>query len=311
MIKYTCNKFNLQMAMQYFPELFNEDLNLKTYDKREIRKIKNTKLKEIKNRHDPHTEAADIAYLLHGYNYLQERIEQKYKPTSEVAKRIYKAYKDLLKSISNYKFNEQPNFTEKKTNGQKQNKANKNILMEITLLEPILMMILCEIDALEYYNNKQVKFDLDDKLAGFNCNAQTIIEMLTKAKQELDNADIDYYYTRHLIHNKDNDVDYHFLGEKRKAWRKAKNNACHIILKFYSKMGLGYLGQDIGYQFNCDFKGTVSRGIVEYIEHINYSIDQSPYRYCFLSDEEKAYYEKEAENKKARKKELNRKNQVH
>lgn len=258
-------------AIEYFPDFFEKDYNLKSYKT----------LDDLVNEFDKNKVFnKDIGIDL-GYNYLKCALkENEYQPNTKITNDLLGNYERLTESIADYTFN--PNW--KNSCGDKQNRTNKQILFDISLLKPMLMNVLEIIDKyLEKPKNNLSELQYE---ICFERQLEYLCRSLSYAYYELKRAEAKYHRTWHSIARRDyfcEGLTNSDLGEAKLNWKKRKNEACHTILNFHKSMQEinrilysnhlnGFLNfEQVNDLYNC--------GIDNIVNGPNY--------YSYLSDEER------------------------
>ena len=244
--------------------------NIESYDA-EARVIIESAYREIKN----------------SYNYLASEIPKRveYKPTSKYTQDVLKAYNELVQEMARYYFRRAGTVSKgenknKMTFGYNQNTASRRIIIYISLLYPVLMQILENIDN---------HFDKIRLTQESNSNDYNIINTLERFKSsfidfkeylEIDSENYKDYNNRRLYNSEDYIYGVKESKQAKVSWRKTRNNACYEIRCFYIELNKinGSLPNSHRvtpkYETDKKYKDGTNR------------IDCSPYYYCFIGERE-------------------------
>lgn len=217
--------------MKYFPSFFGSDfciLREKTLV--ELRKefLDYCESFFLRNIEEDYTKKMQIK---EAYDYMRNMLEKRvrtYETKSEIARKVLESYEGLIATLANYRFK-----AHRETSyGANQNRTNQQILFEISLLKPMLVKVLDNIN-LHFTKIEDVtkvsSFDneLREKIEG-------LIEELEDAHRELEITETHYHKTWALAQIGGESDSY--LGETKLEWKLARNNACRAILDFYREI---------------------------------------------------------------------------
>lgn len=199
-----------------------------------------------------------------------------YKFKTSICQEMMHSYNALINEIADYKFN----FHRETLYGAKQNATNKQILLELSLLKPVLQAVLENIDFYfsEIHDNQLIN------------ELEKLINLLEITFDKLAEAKEKYYKTwwsakKHLYYQEDWATDRD-LGKAKLNWKLARNNACHIILKFYEEIN------KINLTLQSDIVHTIHEVDVLYNNALQ-NIIKGPNYYTYLSPEERKNMDKE------------------
>ena len=181
--------------------------------------------------------------------------------------KLFNAYNDLISSISDYRFNAHS----KNSYGGNQNRSNKEILLEISMLYPVLLDTLEKVDGYIVDNSDAFRLfvaELLDKIDFWTNAIKIANKNLSLAK---------FYYYGGSSTNLD-------LGISKKEWKLKRNEACHTIYEFYQDIIM--INKAVDYE-SFDVDGiNYSLKVSEIEELYNYvmgNIATGPNYYCYLS----------------------------
>lgn len=217
------------------------------------------------------------------YDYMKNILvnrDKTYQSKSEITKQVLSTYDNLMEAIAGY------SFCPRRYNsvGDNQNKTNERVLFEISLLKPMLNMVLENIDAHFEKITDVTKINYFDNQLMLKLEA--LIEELNETYQELNSAMLTYRDTWDRANGRSygrfrSYATHSDLGEAKKEWKTAKNNACYTILEFYREMKainmslpteeMVHTIEGANTLFDCGMKNIVS----------------GPNYYCYLSEEER------------------------
>ena len=176
-----------------------------------------------------------------------------------ITKEIEQSLEILLQELNNYKF--QP--IKENSYGYNQNKTNEQILRELSILKPTIIVYLNNIYQYIKTNNNP---NYIEKLVSLKNNLDNSIEYLKEAREE--------YYTT-WEHQKKYGNYINLIGQNNKNWKKERNNACKTILNLYKELH------------------KLNNIILNKKTNINLNIiKNSPNYYCYLSNNEKEIIKK-------------------
>ncbi len=233
----------------------------------------------------------ELEELTKGFLFLNKEITSKKYKSDDLTEKVYNAYEELIKEISEYSFI----YHRFNSYGFKQTLANENILMEILFLKPVLIETLKNIDRfMDEFRKSDFK-----SLDGTRCNIITRLSnlktKLNNTTKELNEAKEKYHMTWNFVQGRDCSYDrkrYTIertksnLGKSKKEWRLKKNEACRVILDFYKEMAK--LNVELCFLNPWMFEDLSSL----YNTGLNY-IAKSPNYYSYLTPEESENLSKE------------------
>lgn len=224
-----------------------------------------------------------------GYNYLNSlylrnnQISNK-ETTIAIFNRLWKQYIQLEKQIATYRFDAK----RENSKGGIQNKVNEQILDQLSLFNPLVYNICLTINGkirnqeLSKEFSKQLIYKLDNLFNELN-------DMQNKLSYAEDGYHEDWNHcVRSGVFSKK--VSANDLGNSARDWRKIRNEACYLILKFVCEM----VEIDIATYYNTfDYKNE-QYGLDEYtVQKINYFnqcltyLKHSNNYFCYLDKEDK------------------------
>ena len=271
-------------AIKWFSECFNNNLTISSSAKETLEKeyLKYCKsyLDKFGFRYDD-----ERREILRGYIYITQEIDNaKFNQVeSDISKNVLLCYDKLTEEISKYHFTARG----EDSYGAIQNRTNMQILFDISLLRPVLVMILQSIDKMP---NNNIKRDIELKL-------QILINDLTNKYLDLKKAQLNYHNDWYNAKK----VCEHFavsdreLGYSKKKWKKERNSACNLIINFYYelfKIGIS-ISDERFINIKSEFSSLFKYGIDNIVNGPNY--------YCFLNDEERKELSKSGLSRKLKK----------
>lgn len=240
--------------------------------------------------------------IIDGYNYIKEHLSSNDFELNNMGTIILlEQYYELTNEIGKYRFI--PHF--KDSSGYKQNKTTDDMLMSLSLLEPVIKSSLKDID-------KFILEDKDDYSKEVKNKLRNITIKNDKNIQHLQDRELEYHDTWDGA-CRDDEYSYIELGIAKRAFRKEKNAAARRVLDFTRE--LVDLDQNImKYKFEMLRKDEENKNkVFPLIRHSNELVDEyesvlsriqkGPNYYSFLSGEEiKENTKKNKEYKKMLKK---------
>lgn len=277
-------KYIKEKALELFPECYSRSLKVITYYSDTALKrlneyivdyFENGVFNSDSSKYDA-SKVSDIsdAYFLVKKEYNREKdVNLKYN-TYE----LFEAYGSLLSNIWDYHFIAH----RKNSYGENQNKSNKQILLEISMLYPVLLDTLEKIER--YYDDKDCNLftdEIDEKISYWTHLFVTVDCDLEEAKDNYHNALIYYNRGSYFAHGFEPQFS---LGEYKKNWKLRRNEACHTIYEFYQD--IMKINKAIDYEsFDVD-ETSYSLEVSEIEELYNYAMENivtGPNYYCYLS----------------------------
>jgi hypothetical protein len=283
-------------AYKYFKDFFQEDLSVS----------KNCNLKKLRGYYIKYCKEYFTKFgtindniredIIKAYTYMESEINtnKKLETKSNICNRVRSSYDELLKLIANYSFKSRW----LNSYGDTQNKANKAIILDISLLRPILENTLYNIDQiLNESDNDDFKTELIVRLEREENNLKQQTRNLKLAMNEYHDT-WDFLNGRAAIGYACTWLKASDLGEAKKDWRKKKNEACHEVLKFYENIELLNRYALIG---TFDKVPNYTLDLTILLELGLENIKNSPYYYSYLNNEEKNTIEETNKVKKLKK----------
>ena len=238
-------------------------------------------------------------HIQRGYDYLSDQMKTRKDIHFEhpLLKDLFQTYERCIFSISQYHFLPQSDHSV----GAKQNKANRNMMLELSAFRPFVIGVLEKIDRrLSTMDEDQEVTDFDLEIAEY---AEDFASKLEVVCDRLNTSEENYHkawnertnrgiFTRYATSNQE-------VGAARKAWRLEKNAASHELLMFFKELNLVNTALNAG-SFQYDM--TRDRDILnqQYEEDMEI-IKNSPNYYSYLDentrkslDREKTYQKKKA-----------------
>ena len=227
--------------------------------------------------------------IVDGYNYIKDKIKDSYDYELEDKKTflLLDQYYELTNEIGKYKF--VPHF--KYSTGYNQNKATDDMLINLSLLEPIIRESLKDIDTFL----KEKKDSKDEFVIDLNNKLKESIYKNDRSLESLQDREVDYHETWDGA-CRDTEYNYIELGMSKRAYRKEKNNACRRVMDCARE--IVNMDQEImQYKFNELRENYESKNkVFPLIRHANKlvgeyekvldRIQSGPYYYSFLTEEE-------------------------
>lgn len=283
-------KYIKKKALELFPECYSRSLRVSTsYANNSLERLKEYIIKYFENdEFNPKNvdfDADKAAIIRVAYDLVKTEYyrEENLNFENVAVDKLFNAYNDLISSISDYRFNAH----RKNSYGGNQNRSNKEILLEISMLYPILLDTLEKVDGYILDNSDAFRLfvaELLDKIDFWTNAIKIANKKLSLAKfnyQETWNSVNKRYYYGGSSTNLD-------LGISKKEWKLKRNEACHTIYEFYQDIIM--INKAIYYE-SFDVDGVnYSLKVSEIEELYNYvmgNIATGPNYYCYLSEEER------------------------
>lgn len=283
-------KYIKEKALELFPECYSRDLSISTsYWENSLECLKKCIIDYFeKGYFTPNSSKYDVrkisdlrdTYVLVKNEYYRE---ENLKFENVAVDKLFNAYNALTSNISDYHFNAH----RKHSYGGNQNKSNKDILLEISMINPVLLDTLEKADGYIVYNSDGFRLfvaELFDKIEFWT-------DELKEASRDLEIAKSNYQKTWNSVNRR-----YHYgckatnsdLGASKKDWKLKRNEACHTIYEFYQDVML--INKAIDYEsFDVD-ETSYSLKVSEIEELYNYAMENiatGPNYYCYLTPEER------------------------
>ena len=272
-------------ALVFFKDAFKENMDLIDDIDRDdidfIYKLEKAELDDGIKKFPKYTMGFNYMMLNQSYDYMKNAIHNKkdFKPNNKEIANLLNEYNELTTSISNYSF-----ITLDYITGKKKTNDNKEVVLIISMLKPVLIDILKETD-----NKITTLRETKEPTNQIESIIGSETEMLNTFKNDLNKANYEYQHTaeKNSRHKK---RDKKELVAKKKAWRTARNNACQVILSMYVTLIklIELISNEEGYDsklYHCVI-GQIVGG--EYYQY-------------FLSDEAKEFYTEPNMTKKLKK----------
>lgn len=276
------NAYVKEMAVYYYPWFFGADLNVTT--KFDINDLESSYLHDVKKYFTIYTpeSAGERFNIQTAYEYLKRELSEdnSFSVDSDISIGILHSYKNLISTMSDYRFDTRRNSG---SYGDLQNQTNKKILFELSLFQPFIEEILKNID---YYLKNIPELEKTNEIHLILIKRlENLIDILDKSNRYLLAAQHDYHNTWTWI--KVNgfccDITVRDLGFAKKDWRLARNNACHSILNVFEQ--LKNINAELCYKM-LSLNGDMSIINETYNNGIAYIVNSSNY-FCYLNEVEK------------------------
>ena len=275
-----------EKALELFPECYSRSLNVSTsYVNNSLERLKKYIIEYFENDEfnpkfvdfdvDKAVAIRDAYDLVKNEYYREENLNFE----NAAVDKLFNTYNDLISSISDYRFNAH----RKGSYGGNQNRSNKEILLEISMLYPVLLDTLEKTDGYIIDNSDAFRLfvsELFDKI-DFWTNALKI------ANKNLCIAKFNYQETwnsvnkRYYYGGSSTNLD---LGISKKEWKLKRNEACHTIYEFYQDIMMINKAIDCE-KFDID-ESSYSIKVSEIEELYNCAMENivtGPNYYCYLS----------------------------
>ena len=279
-----------EKAVELFPECYSRSLNVSTsYVNNSLERLKKYIIEYFENDvFNPKLVDFDVdkaVAIREAYDLVKKEYyrEENLNFENVAIDKLFNTYNDLISSISDYRFNAH----RKNSYGGNQNRSNKEILLEISMLYPVLLDTLEKADRYIVNNSDAFRLfvsELFDKIE-FWTNEIKI------ANKNLGIAKFNYYENWNSVNKR-----YYYggsstnfdLGLSKKEWKIKRNEACHTIYEFYQDIMM--INKAIDYEkFDTD-ESSYSMKVSEIEELYNYAMENiatGPNYYCYLASEER------------------------
>lgn len=279
-----------EKAVELFPECYSRSLNVSTsYVNNSLERLKKYIIEYFENDvFNPKLVDFDVdkaVAIREAYDLVKKEYyrEENLNFENVAIDKLFNTYNDLISSISDYRFNAH----RKNSYGGNQNRSNKEILLEISMLYPVLLDTLEKADRYIVNNSDAFRLfvsELFDKIE-FWTNEIKI------ANKNLGIAKFNYYENWNSVNKR-----YYYggsstnfdLGLSKKEWKIKRNEACHTIYEFYQDIMM--INKAIDYEkFDTD-ESSYSMKVSEIEELYNYAMENiatGPNYYCYLTSEER------------------------
>ncbi len=279
-----------EKALELFPECYSRSLNVSTsYTNNSLERLKKYIIEYFENDvFNPKLvdfDADKAVAIREAYDLVKKEYyrEENLNFENVAIDKLFDTYNDLISSISDYRFNAH----RKNSYGGNQNRSNKEILLEISMLYPVLLDTLEKADRYIVNNSDAFRLfvsELLDKI-GFWTNEMKI------ANNNLGIAKFNYHENWNSVNKR-----YYYggsstsfdLGLSKKEWKIKRNEACHTIYEFYQDIMMINKAIDCE-KFDTD-ESRYSMRVSEIEELYNYAMENiatGPNYYCYLTSEER------------------------
>ena len=279
-----------EKAVELFPECYSRSLNVSTsYVNNSLERLKKYIIEYFENDvFNPKLVDFDVdkaVAIREAYDLVKKEYyrEENLNFENVAIDKLFNTYNDLISSISDYRFNAH----RKNSYGGNQNGSNKEILLEISMLYPVLLDTLEKADRYIVNNSDAFRLfvsELFDKIE-FWTNEIKI------ANKNLGIAKFNYYENWNSVNKR-----YYYggsstnfdLGLSKKEWKIKRNEACHTIYEFYQDIMM--INKAIDYEKFDTVESSYSMKVSEIEELYNYAMENiatGPNYYCYLTSEER------------------------
>ena len=224
-----------EKAVELFPECYSRSLNVSTsYVNNSLERLKKYIIEYFENDvFNPKLVDFDVdkaVAIREAYDLVKKEYyrEENLNFENVAIDKLFNTYNDLISSISDYRFNAH----RKNSYGGNQNRSNKEILLEISMLYPVLLDTLEKVDRYIVDNSDAFRLfvsELFDKIEFWTNEIKIANKNLGTAKfnyhENWDSVNKRYYYG-----GSSTNFD---LGLSKKEWKIKRNEACHTIYEFY------------------------------------------------------------------------------
>lgn len=279
-----------EKAVELFPECYSRSLNVSTsYVNNSLERLKKYIIEYFENDvFNPKLVDFDVdkaVAIREAYDLVKKEYyrEENLNFENVAIDKLFNTYNDLISSISDYRFNAH----RKNSYGGNQNRSNKEILLEISMLYPVLLDTLEKADRYIVNNSDAFRLfvsELFDKIEFWTNEIKIANNNLGTAKfnyhENWNSVNKRYYYG-----GSSTNFD---LGLSKKEWKIKRNEACHTIYEFYQDIMM--INKAIDYEkFDTD-ESSYSMKVSEIEELYNYAMENiatGPNYYCYLASEER------------------------
>lgn len=281
-------KYFKEKALELFPECYSKDLMVSTSFPNALT-ILNKYIAEyfemgVFNPNSSKYDASKVTDIENAYYLVKKEYNREDNISFEYINvdDLFEAYNSLISNIGDYHFIAH----RKNSYGGNQNKSNKQILLEISMLYPVLLDTLEKIE--KYYNEKcdtLVADEIIEKISYWTRLLATVDGDLDDAKEKYHKAWTYYNRGSYFSHGFEPQFS---LGEYKKNWKLRRNEACNSIYKFYQDVMK--INKAIDYEsFDVD-ETSYSLEVSEIEELYNYAMENivtGPNYYCYLTPKER------------------------
>ena len=284
-------KYIKEKALELFPECYSRSLRVSTYYADDsLDRLKEYIIEYFENGiFNPKLvgfNADRVSDIINAYDLVKKEYyqEEKFNLKNTTVKKLFNAYNDLITNIGTYRFNRHRYGSY----GDRQNKSNREILLDISMLYPVLLETLEKADV--YINENSDAFRLF--VAQLLEKIETWTNILKETDTNLDIAKANYHNTW-SFYNRSYYLRERFrpelsLGEYKKEWKLKRNEACHTIYEFYQDIMM--INKAIGYESIDVDESSYSLEVSETEALYNYAMENivtGPNYYCYLNEDEK------------------------
>lgn len=277
-------KYFKEKALELFPECYSKDLMVSTSFPNALA-ILNKYIAEyfekgVLNPNSSKYDASKVTDIENAYYLVKKEYNREDNIGFEYVNvdELFEAYNSLISNIGDYHFIAH----RKNSYGGNQNKSNKAILLEISMLYPVLLDTLEKVE--KYYDDKGDNLfadEIDDKISYWTNIFKLADENLCVAKDNYHKAWTYYNRGSYYVSGFESELD---LGEYKKNWKLRRNEACNSIYEFYQDVMK--INKAIDYEsFDVD-ETSYSLEVSEIEELYNYAMENiatGPNYYCYLS----------------------------
>ena len=278
-------KKSKESALRFFPEFFEKDLELNGHG---LEYLKTQYINYCIEYFEKYCSVSNNERIMikDAYDYLERVIkEQKgFAVVTTISQYTLENYENLIKEISNYGFNPQKNGSY----GYNQNITNRQILLELSFLKPILTKTLKKVDKyIESVEDQEINefyIELVERLEGFS---KRLITSRIELKQAREN-----YYESWIDNNRGflSETSFWLLGENKNAWRKNRNNSCCTIIEVIKEIqdiNLALFYHSFNYINAVDITDEATDEITKLYDFYMSGIRKSPNYFCYIDNAKK------------------------
>ena len=286
-------------AVKYFPEFFTKDLNISSKYNLEDLKLKYLEYCERYFTNPSNYNADDRVMVIGAYDYMKKimKIQKEFSLQNDVSKKVLNTYEKLILTVSHYSFI----IHWENSYGQKQNKTNKQILLEISMFKPAI------IKTLENVDKYLKKIDKPEKIDSFYIDLigklESLVDELVVCNERLLQAQNNYHVTWDSTMRPEYNeypTSYHELGERKKEWRQMRNKTLHSILSFYEE--INNINHKVCHKIaelnDSKYNEENTDDVDQLYNYTMRKIVSSPNYYCYLNNEERENFTKQNKIKK-------------
>lgn len=279
------NEKNLkEAALEYFPEFFNKNLEL---DNCSLTRLKEKYLDYCVTYFEKYNPESTYERIIikKAYDYIELHIKQEiaFKTETSPTQHVLHTYESLIDEISNYCFIPR----RENSYGGKQNTTNEQVLLELSLFKPVLTKTLTKID--KYLKSVWLQ-DVNDFYLELIERLELLNSSLTNAKSNLEQARNNYRYSWNDVNRGLGLTTNSTLGEEKKIWRKARNNACGTLMDYYreiQEINMALYYGSFNYMNPLSKTDDETREITQLYNYRMYGLRNSPNYFCYIDETEK------------------------